>query len=470
MILPGPNVINLLRGRLSDDSASKESFFLRVSDNASEAFVQLYSGLLQTNLINSVNGKNLSVDLNDSRYDTVQKLIQYLNAQKGYVAQASVFIDQDFPSSELELLTTDVDLTEGPVSFYHRRFSNKELIDILDMSARAHNLNYTYQTIPEAEVQLVLEMAHSKALLRLANDTVKRAGMDIDSAGLLKLSQSYADSYQEILTRQRRAVPVPSINDSEIGEGDIVSGHIYRASQKTGRMTHRLNTNPPERPVLFEPKDLEVGDDYVVLKWLKPGDSDITHVSLWRDTNPNVQGVSELVQPLFTSRSVFSGNSRYYSMYGGLFDVRAETHCTYIDGLDNQNGDVWPLEPLTTYYYKMYVSNANGFSVDSNVITCKTKAPRARFSVVDAVPKLTPTTGSLAGGTALVIRGTHLHVGMKVWVGDKLATDLVIVNATTLTCVTPTVFNVLFKDKPLSVVLQSNTGLKDIMVNGWTYL
>lgn len=53
------------------------------------------------------------------------------------------------------------------------------------------------------------------------------------------------------------------------------------------------------------------------------------------------------------------------------------------------------------------------------------------------IATVTPATGSAAGGTAITIKGTDFTFGSTVTVGAVAATAVVVVDAETITCVTP---------------------------------
>lgn len=62
------------------------------------------------------------------------------------------------------------------------------------------------------------------------------------------------------------------------------------------------------------------------------------------------------------------------------------------------------------------------------------------FPIVISAPTITdisPLTGSVAGGTAVTITGTEFATGATVTFGGDSATDVVVVSATEITCVTP---------------------------------
>lgn len=70
--------------------------------------------------------------------------------------------------------------------------------------------------------------------------------------------------------------------------------------------------------------------------------------------------------------------------------------------------------------------------VDSATITCDTPA-EATFSVAS----ISPTSGSSVGGTSVTITGTGFADGARVFFGENEATNVVVVNSTTITCDTP---------------------------------
>ena len=50
---------------------------------------------------------------------------------------------------------------------------------------------------------------------------------------------------------------------------------------------------------------------------------------------------------------------------------------------------------------------------------------------------MTPNSGSTAGGTAVTITGTNFAAGATVTFGSTAATNVVVVNSTTITATTP---------------------------------
>lgn len=76
----------------------------------------------------------------------------------------------------------------------------------------------------------------------------------------------------------------------------------------------------------------------------------------------------------------------------------------------------------------VYVIGANGTTVVANAVLSAVIPP--------TLVSVSPPTGSGAGGTAITITGTHFVSGITVAIGGIACTSVVVVNATTITCVT----------------------------------
>jgi IPT/TIG domain len=53
------------------------------------------------------------------------------------------------------------------------------------------------------------------------------------------------------------------------------------------------------------------------------------------------------------------------------------------------------------------------------------------------ITSIDPTSGAVAGGTSVTITGTNFVSGATVTFGGVAATDVVVVNSTTITCTAP---------------------------------
>ena len=107
-------------------------------------------------------------------------------------------------------------------------------------------------------------------------------------------------------------------------------------------------------------------------------------------------------------------------------------HVTTITGTTYSDGG---LSPSTSYSYKVQATDAAGnLSAYSNTVTAGTQAPQV---VVPTVSNVSPNNGPVAGGTGVTITGTNFAAGATVMFGSAAATNVVVVNGTTITATTP---------------------------------
>jgi hypothetical protein len=86
-----------------------------------------------------------------------------------------------------------------------------------------------------------------------------------------------------------------------------------------------------------------------------------------------------------------------------------------------------------------------------------------------AITSLLPVTGTKAGGTAVTITGTGFIVGTTPTVifGGQLATNVVVVSATSVTCVTPN--HTAYDSALVDVEVFNTDGQSDTLVAGYTF-
>lgn len=82
---------------------------------------------------------------------------------------------------------------------------------------------------------------------------------------------------------------------------------------------------------------------------------------------------------------------------------------------------------------------------------------------VATVTSITPATGPQAGGTAVTIKGTNFSTGATVTIGVA-ATSVVVVNSTTITCVTGAT------TAGAKNVVVTDEGVAATLTNGYTYV
>jgi hypothetical protein len=123
-----------------------------------------------------------------------------------------------------------------------------------------------------------------------------------------------------------------------------------------------------------------------------------------------------------------------------------------------------PIEPNTTYYYRMFIVSLNYEVVGSNVVFAHTLPLRAMLS--ESAP-LTPL--SAYAGDVITLAGLRFATGMTITIGG-VPCPVTIASPTSATVVMPTFLNPLAVGVAYDVVLTSSTGLTDVYAQGVTYL
>lgn len=482
------SLVSLLRKRLSDVRHNRVAFtFALVDQSASDGEIEIKYGNLRTNITNSVQADDLLINLSDLGVDTVGGLVDFLKTKPGYALTEDRQIDREHPSIDLAVIGFGDFGRRSPVTVAHRRWSDSELLGLIAEGVQRHNISYTPATVPENEFQFVLNLANALALRQLANNAVKRQGLDSTVEDLIKLAESYERAYKDDRKRQERAIPVPTIRDDDVGEGDIVQGEMFRRSGRTGFVSPMSANLPPEPPEFFEPLDEDIRDTSIRLRWKRPRDYDFYAVEVWRDTKEDVRrsrsgtlarnptALTREAQAVTTSKLVFQtfgANSNFDSVsFATFLEEFGQLITSFIDGVDSttiRSGvKALPLEPETSYYYRLYIVDLNYEIVDSQTIRATTKRMRAR---ADETTPLDVVQGPLGGGTAVTMTGTRFHDGMQVKLGDKLVNNLAVVNPTTATFTSPEYINDQIVNSQLDLVIISDTGLEDILPQRWKVL
>jgi hypothetical protein len=500
------DLVSQLRTRLSDDRASVTAFTLRV-DGVKSALLELTNGFLTVTVEGSEKASSIRWALSSASYNTIGKLVSLLSRQAGYVVTPDESYRADHPS--LDLRADGIpDIASQAFSFRHRLFSDEELNGYITEAISAHNPNYTSTSIPKNEYHYVLLKAASRAYRVLAVDTARRKGMDTDAATYLQLATDLDREYAEDVKRMQRVIPIPRADESRVGGGDVMQGHIVRRSARMGYTAGYREALPPTPPILFQPSDDDIEDVSARIRWSQNREASFSYWELWRDTQPQVErsiagklttASNQVVSPLLptstqysrasTSRQVMGlsmGANRVSPVFDGFFFWTAAelagsnvVNCAFVDGLVFNNpgaGQISllgePLEPEYTYYYRLYAINWNGEVVPSDVLRVQTKPMRAKFgrnangSVASGV--LSTSTGTIAGGTSVTLTGTNFVAGTTVRINGKLC-PIVSQTSTSLVVTTPAWSNSDFVGKTMDMVLESPSGLKDILQRAWTY-
>ncbi len=109
--------------------------------------------------------------------------------------------------------------------------------------------------------------------------------------------------------------------------------------------------------------------------------------------------------------------------------------------------------------YAATASNSGGYWV-MQMATFKASAS----SPAPTVTSISPTSGSINGGTSVTITGTNFAAGASVKFGGTLATVVTVVNSTTIAATTPA-----HAAGAVNVVVTNPDGLSGTLTNGYTY-
>ena len=486
-----------LRSRLSDDRASVDAFAIQTSVPCREALVEISGGFLRLS-VNGGEAKSVSLDLSAPANSTVGALAVAVSQLRGWDVKISPTANRNHPSGSLTLRGIE-DAAAGPVVFSHFYFSDNDIHGFLTEAAMLHNPNYlTFEAVPGPERAYVLMRARALAIQQLATDAARRKALSEEVDALRRLATEELAQYNAAVDRFQRVIPAPKADETKMGSGDVVQGTFFRTNPRTGTAQSPLAALPPTPPDLYEFGAEDVEDINIRIRFSQPRQPGFYRHEVWRDTQPNVersanggrtqdQGVLPFQSQFSrgtTSKQVMGPDAtglRYYpTLFGNATPQSAVSSAVFIDGTVQATGVNGgpvgdPLEPETDYYYRVFLVNQNGEAVPSQVRKARTKAMRARFKRTTSSPlttvapdAVTPVTGPLGGGTAITILGTSFVAGTLVTLNGKPCTSVVVVNSTTITCVSPAFTNTEWVGKRVDIVLTSPTRLQDILQNVWT--
>jgi hypothetical protein len=481
------DLVAMLRSRLSDDRANVSAFSIQVTGNCKTAFLDVASGFLTVSVEGGNGVSSLRWSLALPPYATVGRLLESIRRLPGYTVVADAALSKDFPSIGLQVEGYP-DISNGKsYTLKHFVFSDSELSNLLVDAIALHNPNYTIQTVPRDEYPYVLMKASAAAYRALAVDATRRKSLDSSAEMLLSLAQDAERQYDSDVRRMQRIIPRAKADEHSIGAGDVIQGMFSRPSLRTGEKAPARVALPPSPPDLYQPSDDDVEDVLVRLRWQAARDSHFARYEIWRDSVPTVErslagrsgtsGVPTSTPWSKATTSILIANGivgQLTSNDGFVFGLPFEqgtgqsvANSSFVDGLNPDK----PLEPESTYYYRLYLVNQNGEILPSDVVRVATKVRRARFkrtAASMASDAVAPVTGPVAGGTEFVILGTNFVSGMKVYLNGKECAQSAL-TSTQVDVTSPGQTNDAFVGKALDLVLVSPTGLKDIYKGVWTY-
>ncbi len=116
------------------------------------------------------------------------------------------------------------------------------------------------------------------------------------------------------------------------------------------------------------------------------------------------------------------------------------------------------LSPLT------YLHNSPGALKNDNTILPESGNPPPPPQQPPTVTSVSPNSGTTAGGTSVNISGTNFSSGATITFGGGAATNVSVVNATTINAVTPA-----HAAGAVNVVVTNSNGLSGTLTSGFTY-
>ncbi len=391
------NIVQELRSRLTDSRSQVRAFGISVQDrDAASAVLDVRNGRFDVTVIGGT-APSLSLDLSLPKYDTVGKLVRAIaSVNPWYAAQQDEDMDEEFPSISISDLGP-LDILGQSASILHRKFSDAMLTDVLRRAVLRHNPSMSLDIVPDGEAELVITLAHSMLMKQMATGAVKYRGMGMTVSEALAVADSLEKSYRADMVRLARAIQSPREAAPNImREGDIVVGKFSRR-MRNGRMQSAGNI-PPEQPVLIEPDALAIEDTHVYLTWQRSADASFNRYELWRDTSPYVakdRGTSVKVT----------------SCPPGVWDPVRDT-------LARNDGSFGGLEPETTYFFRLYVVDANGEYTGSQVVQATTLALRSKLLATTP-----PTPSTVQAGDVITMTFDPAYTApasdLRVSLGDK---------------------------------------------------
>jgi len=434
-------MIERFRTMTGDISYAKPAVVIEIDPTAglrdAEVTVTVLNGVLA--LTPSTGRGGLQISLQDERVSTLEKLVEYLNAQRSYNAHLGRNAKSYHDSIDIgDVYNREISPELDGVTLYSHVYCDRECWAFLERGMNRHNPTFSsLDEVPPNELDFVFTLARCEFLGDLAADATRRAYMEESVSTLLDLKADLENQYKRDYSRLNRAFK-PIENTPEVqGEGDVLVGQYNRKDPRWGFM-YPLNRNKaPYKPLLNEVIPSDISDKSVLIRWIRPAEVDWARIELWRDTRPEVrrEDVSKTAY-MTTSRRVFaypwakSESASVTILPNFNYDSNAEFVPTKF--LDET------VEPDTRYYYKLYVVDSTGMMSSSDTILVETAPLRA---LLDDTAPVTPTFTTLGTLEPLTFAGTGFVAGCRFYVGEKEITNVVIVTPNQATGDLPPFYN-----------------------------
>lgn len=353
----GGGLLDEFRRRIGDTSYNYVQLEVSCDDaGATQALLEI----TDTNLITTITGGTatpLDLDLFDPDMETVEKLAAKIRSNALYAATVAMDGEGSHSSSDLEIIPPKSCLRRK-VQLRSRRWSDAELTDILSTAltklGRDLGTVYSLTTVPSAVKDLLFILGTVGMYWDQVNNATKRRGVDLRVEDFSTLHQRLLDEYDRSLKAYKELQPTPvqtltAEQLDDLGAGEVIVGTLIRRNLRTGRLTPSSAVGYPAAEVAVA---TFIGSGKIMVNWTRSHASGFYRYELWRGTVPEVSNISEVTLPLGSVTAT-----------GTKIAMLPEAERTsWVDGGTS------PLPP-GTYYYRLYVYNANGLWAASEPVS-----------------------------------------------------------------------------------------------------
>lgn len=359
-----------LREQIKDTAWNHPQFSISVGGGASSVTLEIEEDGLSVTVVGGT-APSADVSFTNSSYNTIEKVVRYLQSLGGYNVEFTESGDPRHASTDLARQAPTSILNTGYVA-RTRRWSDAELTSLLTNAMRRHNssvphmvqLNYTgdytFDTIPEKHKYFIILLAQIEMLKTLISDASKRRGTDLNVADYDTWKRSLEDEYASALDRLiKGAESTPPVELTEIDQGDVVIGHSYRTRLRPAypHFNRVIPSQIAPMPKASTITAIHEEDGVVLLEWSRNRDMNFYKYEVWRGETDEVSNRSRTITPV-----------NIITFDGALVHTQSlQYKTTFIDGT------VTPLDP-GLYYYRVYVYNMNGEYVGSQPVSIEIPA------------------------------------------------------------------------------------------------
>ena len=351
----GGGLLGEFRRRIGDTTYSYVQMDVACDDAAATVALVEVSDFTFSTSISGGTAAPLSFDLADPAYETIEKLVTAIRNSPKYSAAVALDGEATHASTDLEIIPPK-DILRRKVQLRSRRWSDSELTDFLDHAliklGRDVGEQYSLSTVPSSMKDLVFLLGTINMYWDQINNATKRRGVDMRVSDFQALHQSLLDEYGRSLTAFKSLQPTPIAvltqeQLDDLGSGEVIVGTQIRTSLRTGR---KVPSFAAEYPAAEQIAATYFGGAKIRLDWSRSHASGFYRYEIWRGTTAGVNNQSDIALPLGSVPTT-----------GVKIAMLSDVERTlWIDGATA------PL-PSGTYYYRLYVYNANGLWAASDV-------------------------------------------------------------------------------------------------------